>query len=225
MSLRCKFSTMTPSPPSSPNQRAEFTRGTLRRREMAAQPLEQFRRWLQEAVDAEVPEPYATTLATVEPNGAPAARTILLKAVDDDGFVFTSSDSPKTRDMRKNPNVSLVFYWPALERQVRVSGQAEALSHEENLALYAVRPHDQRLALLTFPQSQPISSREMLEQRFEQLRQGHAGQHIELPQSWGGWRIVPKTVEFWQGGMNRLHDRICYSALNNESWSVERLAP
>lgn len=212
------------SPPR-PNQRAEFTRGTLRRRDMAAQPLEQFQQWLQQAVDAEVLEPYATTLATVEPNGAPAARTILLKAVDADGFVFTSSDSPKTRDMRNNSNVALVFYWPALERQVRVSGQVETLADKDNLALYAVRPHDQRLALLTFPQSQPIGSREALEQRFEQLRQEHAGQHIELPQSWGGWRVVPDAVEFWQGGINRLHDRLRYEKLDNLDWHIERLAP
>lgn len=177
---------MTPSPAT--HQRQEFTSTTLHRRDLLEQPLDQFGRWLEEAVRAEALEPYAVTLATVQPDGLPAARTVLLKGVDASGFIFTSAESPKTRDLRANPHVALVFYWSALERQVRVSGQVEKMTREESAALYATRPHDQRVALLAFPQSQLIANREVLDKRFEQLRQEHAHDEVAMPAHWGGAR-------------------------------------
>lgn len=214
---------MTPSPAT--HQRQEFTSSTLHRRDLLEQPLDQFGRWLEEAVRAEVLEPYAVTLATVQPDGLPAARTVLLKDVNASGFIFTSAESPKTRDLQTNPHVALVFYWSALERQVRVSGQVEKMTREESAALYATRPHDQRIALLTFPQSQPISSREVLDGRFEQLRQEHTHDEVAMPAHWSAWRVIPSVVEFWQGGVNRLHDRFRYGASGGQKWALERLAP
>lgn len=212
-------------PSSTSNQRREFTGGTLHRHDLLKQPLDQFQRWLQEAVSAAVLEPYAVTLATIQPDGLPAARTVLLKRVDNSGFVFTTAESPKTRDFRAHPHVVLVFYWPALERQVRISGCIAEMTREESATLYATRPHDQRIALLTFPQSQPIPNRKVLDERFEQLRQAHAHEEVPLPAHWGAWRVTPSVVEFWQGGVNRLHDRFRYVLSNSEAWTLERLAP
>jgi pyridoxamine 5'-phosphate oxidase len=207
------------------NQRQEFTRETLHRRSLTAEPLGQLRIWLQEAVAAQVPDAYAFTLATVQQDGFPAARTVLLKAVDAAGLIFTSSQSPKTRDLDSHSAAAVVFYWPTLERQIRVVGRAERLTRAESQALYDVRPHAQRLALLTSEQSTVISSRAVLDEQFRQLQQGHAGTELPMPGHWGGWRIVPSKAEFWQGGVNRLHDRFVYVAQVDQGWKLDRLAP
>ena len=210
---------------SSPHQRPEFTGTTLRRVDLSEQPLDQFRNWLQDAVKAAVLEPYAVTLATVQPDGLPNARTVLLKQVDATGFVFTTAESPKTREFRANPHVALVFYWPALERQVRVSGSVAEMTRAQSARMYEVRPHDQRVALLAFPQSQPVPSRKALDEKYRELRKEYAHEEVPIPAHWGAWHVAPNVVEFWQGGVNRLHDRFQYRRGDENIWTVTRLAP
>lgn len=204
--------------------RREFTRATLRRRDLLPDPLVQVQRWLGEAQVAGEADPYAMTLATVNGQGEPTARVVSLKQVDERGLVFTSSGSPKVGHLEIQSAVALVLYWPTQERQVRIQGRAERLSTEESERLYTKRAHEQRLALLVAGQSCPVSGREALDTRFAELAEQYAGQVVPRPAGWNGWRVVPSSLEFWQGGRFRLHDRLRYTPLR-EGWQLDRLAP
>lgn len=142
------------------------------------------------------------TLATVQPDGSPNARMVLLKEVDDVGFVFTTSASPRTEEMRVTPQAALAFYWTTLERQVRVLGNVAEMDRENSARMYGVRPHEQRLALLTFPQSKSVPNRDALDEQYQELQEQFAHEDVPLPDDWGAWRVTPTIVEFWQGGVN-----------------------
>ncbi|WP_444944661.1 pyridoxamine 5'-phosphate oxidase [Microbulbifer sp. ZKSA006] len=206
--------------------RREYQLGGLRRSELPPTPQEQFSKWLEEAVKAEFVDASAMCLATTNAEGQPSQRIVLLKGFDDKGFVFyTNLHSDKARDMAVNPQVSLLFPWTRLERQVIVYGKVEPVSRERAEAYFQSRPLDSQLAAWASHQSQPISSREELEQRFENEKTRFAGKTVPLPEFWGGYCVVPSAIEFWQGGANRLHDRFIYRLEENGSWKIERRAP
>lgn len=191
-----------------------------------ADPLAEARRWFDEAGRTGVPQPDAMTLATASADGEPSARMVLLKGIDDSGFVFfTNYESRKGRDLSENPRAALVLYWNELRRQIRVTGSVERVSDRESDAYFATRPYGSRLAATASPQSRPIESRAILESAYERLDREHAGGDVPRPAYWGGYRVVPATIEFWRGRENRLHDRIRYTRLPDGSWATERLAP
>lgn len=193
---------------------------------LAATWLEQFRLWQQDAVDSGLTEPYAMVLATATPEGRPGARSVLLRGVDEAGFVcHTNYTSRKARELAANPAASLVFPWYDLGRQVVVDGRVERLGAAESDAYWETRPFSSRLSALASPQSQVIADRKVLEDRHAKLRAKYPpGSHVPRPDRWGGLRIVPDTVEFWQAGPNRLHDRLRFRRAGT-GWIVERLAP
>jgi pyridoxamine 5'-phosphate oxidase len=189
--------------------------------------LEQLTGWLEHAVQAGVPEPNAMVLATADPGGAPAARTVLLKALDERGLAFfTNLRSRKGREIEANPRAALVFTWLTLERQVVVDGGLEPVAADEADAYFASRPHGAKLAALASAQSEVIASRTELERRHAELAERHPeGSAVARPEWWGGHRLAPTRVEFWQGRENRLHDRLRYRRTSAGAWVVERLAP
>jgi pyridoxamine 5'-phosphate oxidase len=191
--------------------------------DLAATWLEQFQRWLDDAVAATVPEPNAMVVATADPGGAPSARTVLLRGVDERGFAFyTNLDSRKGREALANPRASAVFAWLGLQRQVVVVGAVEPVSEEEADAYWAARPVASRVSAAASPQSQVVPSREALEQAW--ARVAEQGEDVARPPHWSGLRIVPDTVEFWQGRRDRFHDRLRFRR-HGDDWVVERLAP
>lgn len=204
--------------------RGEFPEAPLRRRDLDPEPLRQLLAWLEEAESAGEPDPYAMTLATVTVGGEPNARIVTLKRLDERGLVFTSASSAKVRELRHRPATALVFYWPRLARQVRVVGEARRTSPAEDAVLYEPRSREQRLALRTQPQGSPIADREALEDRFAALAHDVA-EPVPRPHDWGGWRVAPSFMEFWQGRERRLHDRFGYAAREDGDWSITRLAP
>jgi len=184
------------------------------------------RRWVEEAERAGVAQPDAMTLATASADGDPSARMVLLKGIDDRGFVFfTNHGSRKGRDLAENPRAALILYWDSLRRQLRATGTVERVSDEESDAYFATRPYGSRIAATVSRQSSPIPNRDALEQEYERLDRQHAGGDVPRPEYWGGYRVVPATVEFWRGRDNRLHDRVRYTRQPDGSWSIERLAP
>ncbi len=206
--------------------RRDYGRGNLREEDLAGDPLEQFTRWLREACEANIVEPNAMSLATVWADGRPLVRTVLLKNYDERGFVFyTNLESRKARQLRENPHTSLLFPWLALERQVIVTGQAERLSAAEALKYFLTRPRDAQIAAWASRQSSLLSSRAVLEMEWAALRRKFAAGEVPLPDFWGGFRVVPETIEFWQGGPHRLHDRFLYTRHSSGEWKRERLAP
>lgn len=205
--------------------RREFRGQPLRRADLDADPFVQFDRWFQEATRAAVPEPNAMCLATVADDGQPSSRTVLLKFYDRSGFVFyTNYGSRKAREIEANPRVALLLFWPDLFRQVKIRGHASRCSSAESLAYFLRRPRDSQLGAWVSSQSQVISSRSMLEQKFAEMKQKFAAGEVPLPSFWGGYRVVPQDIEFWQGQENRLHDRFAYSR-KDDGWQIERLAP
>ena len=204
--------------------RVEYKRAALGERDTAPDPYRQFSRWFDEALAAAVPEPNAMTLATVDAGGQPAARIVLLKSVDARGLVFhTNYDSRKGRDIDANARVALLFFWPELERQVRVTGRAEHASAAESDAYFAQRPRESQLGAWASPQSAKIASRDVLEARLAEVRARFAGT-VERPPRWGGVRVVPARFEFWQGRASRLHDRLQWTR-EADGWHIARLAP
>jgi pyridoxamine 5'-phosphate oxidase len=205
--------------------RSEYRHAQLDESDVARDPYVQFAAWFDAAVAARIREPNAMTLATVGAGGQPAARIVLLKGVDERGFVFyTNRDSRKGRDLAANPQAALVFLWLDLERQVRVEGTVERVADAEADAYFAGRPRLSRIAAWASQQSAPIAGRRALEQAFEDANRRHSGADVPRPPRWGGYRVVPQMVEFWQGRESRLHDRIAYLR-DNAGWKVVRLAP
>jgi pyridoxamine 5'-phosphate oxidase len=206
--------------------RREYTRRGLREEDLAAEPFSQFRAWFDEIARSGVREPNAMTLATATPDGRPSARMVLLKGFDARGFVFyTNFESRKGGELTANPYAALVFFWVELERQVRVEGRVERVSAEESDAYFASRPEGSRLGAWASQQSAVLPGRAPLEARYEELERRYDGREIPRPPFWGGYRVVPESVEFWQGRENRLHDRLRYRRQTDDSWVIERLSP
>jgi pyridoxamine 5'-phosphate oxidase len=206
--------------------RRDYALAGLHEKDLARDPFRQFDKWFEEAMAARLLEPNAMTLATATPDGEPSARTVLLKGVDGRGFVFyTNLESRKGRDLTANARASLVFPWLALERQVIVRGKVQPVTREECDAYFQSRPRGNQLGAWVSAQSSIIPGRETLETNLRALEARHAGQPIPLPPQWGGFRVVPATVEFWQGRRNRLHDRLRYRRIESGDWTIERLAP
>jgi pyridoxamine 5'-phosphate oxidase len=212
---------MTVSP-----SRTEYTRGQLRREDLRDDPIAQFERWFREACDADVVEPNAMSLATAGTDGRPSLRTVLLKSYDARGFLFfTNLESRKAQQIAENPHVALLFAWLALERQVIVSGAAEKISSVEAFAYFATRPRGSQIGAWVSRQSSVISTRQVLEKAWEEMMRKFGAGQVPLPPTWGGYRVKPEQIEFWQGRANRLHDRFLYSRRDDGSWTIERLAP
>ena len=189
-------------------------------------PLTLFEHWLAEAQATSMHLPEAMTLATSTSEGRPSARVVLLKGADERGFVFyTNYNSAKARELDSNPQAALVFYWPQLERQVRVEGKVERTSTAESDAYFKTRPRESQIGALASPQSDVIPSREMLQKRANELEEFYRDREIDRPAHWGGYRLVPERIEFWKGRPGRLHDRILYERQPNGTWTISRLAP
>lgn len=206
--------------------RQSYRRGELVEEVMATDPFQQFRAWLHDAIAAGVPEPNAMVLATAGADGVPSARTVLLKGLDEDGLAFyTNYESDKAADLDANPRAELVFPWHGMERQVRVAGVAHRVDRAESAAYFATRPRESRLGAWASRQSSVVADRAALDQAYEAVEARWSEEaEIPLPEFWGGYRVVPETVEFWQGRVGRLHDRLRYRR-TADGWTLERLAP
>jgi pyridoxamine 5'-phosphate oxidase len=229
--------------------RRDYNLGELRRTDLSPDPIEQFRKWFQDAAGsraggrvrkffvglykslmmltgAQPPDVSATILATADKSGKPSARVVLLKGVDQRGFIFfTNYDSRKGIELGENPHAALVFYWPELERQVCVAGKVGKVSSEESEVYFHSRPRGSRLATWVSQQSKPVRDRAELEQKWLELEKSYAQKEIPRPPYWGGYVLTPERIEFWQGGVNRLHDRLQYIRQRENQWSIERLSP
>ena len=206
--------------------RQEYTRAGLEESDAASDPIEQFRSWFDGALAADLHEPNAMTLATATPDGRPSARVVLLKGLDERGFVFyTSYEGRKGGELETNPYCALVFYWGELERQVRIEGTVTRTSAAESEEYYRTRPVGSRLGAWVSHQSRPIASREVLETGLSEVERRFGGAEVPLPPHWGGYRVEPEVIEFWQGRENRLHDRLVYRRSDNGEWGRERLQP
>ena len=205
--------------------REEYTRAGLRESDADPDPIEQFRGWFGEALAANLHEPNAMTLATATADGRPSARVVLLKGFDERGFVFyTNYGGRKSRELEANPRAALVFYWGELERQVRVEGRVSRVPDGESDAYFAGRPRGSQLGAWASEQSRPVRDRGALESQLRELEGEYEGREVPRPAFWGGYRIEPETIEFWQGRENRLHDRLRYRR-SDGLWRRERLQP
>lgn len=205
--------------------REDYSKHSLDETDVSADPIEQFELWMKEAMKAEVPEPNAMTLSTVDINNKPHSRVVLLKGIENDEFVFyTNQQSDKGEEIEQNSNVALCFLWLELERQVRIEGTAEKLSQEESEEYFKIRPYKSQIGALASNQSSVVPNREFLEKRFEELEGKYSEGNVPKPESWGGYRIKPDMLEFWQGRRSRLHDRIKFERIGNK-WDIKRLSP
>ncbi|MFK5955366.1 MAG: pyridoxamine 5'-phosphate oxidase [Planctomycetota bacterium] len=207
--------------------RREYSQTGLKREDLKKDPMAQFELWFQQACDAGLQDPSAFSLATASAAGAPSVRTVLLKLFDQEGFVFfTNYASKKAKQIEENPQVGMLCHWLPLERQIKITGIAKKISKVESMKYFATRPRGSQLGAWISPQSSVITSRRMLEGKLRAAIHKLAGGEIPMPEKWGGYRIVPDSMEFWQGRENRLHDRFCYRRPDVSSdWIVERLAP
>ena len=205
--------------------RRDYDHDPLSEERLDSNPVRQFRVWFEEARASDIPEPNAMTLGTADASGRVSCRTVLLKAYDERGFVFfTNYGSRKARQIAENPRASLLFPWVALARQIEIAGHVEKISAAESLAYFMSRPYLSRLGAWVSDQSAVISSRQILLSKFEELKNRFANGEVPKPEGWGGFRIVPDSMEFWQGGQARLHDRFLYTR-SGEGWEISRLAP
>ena len=206
--------------------RREYTAGGLHESDLDPSPLRFFEQWLQQAVDAGLADPTAMSLATIDAEGRPWQRIVLLKGLSEGAFVFyTNHGSDKARAMASEPRVSLLFPWNELDRQVIVGGVAKRMSMTESATYFVTRPRESQIAAWASRQSRPVSGRAMLEAQMTRLKQKFADGEVPVPDFWGGYRVYPERIEFWQGGENRLHDRFRYLRDDNGNWSVTRLQP
>lgn len=208
------------------NDRREYLQSGLRRQQLDKDPIIQFEHWLDDVKISAISDPTAMILATVDANHQPSQRTVLLKQFDSKGFVFfTNLESKKAQQIKENQQVSLLFPWLTLERQVIISGIAEPVSKKECMDYFLSRPRDSQLAAWVSQQSSPISSRVLLMDKFKEITERFSNHDISLPQFWGGYRVVPHRIEFWAGGAKRLHDRFEYQKSADGQWNIERLQP
>ncbi len=218
------------TPPSTESQlaamRVNYTLDRLDEQDLRPDPFDQFGLWFKQACEAGLLEPNAMTVATVDEAGRPSTRTVLLKHWDNRGFVFfTNLESRKAKQIASNPNVSLLFTWLPLQRQLAINGVAEQTSTAEVLAYFVKRPFGSQLAAWVSPQSRVISTRAILEMKWDEMKRKFREGEVPLPSFWGGFRVVPRDFEFWQGGESRLHDRFLYSRDPDGPWVINRLAP
>lgn len=206
--------------------RKDYTLQGLRETDADPNPFKQFQKWFDQAVAAQLPEPNAMTLATATQDGKPSARVVLLKDLNERGFVFyTNYKSHKGQELAENPQAALVFWWAELERQVRIEGRVDKVSDQESDEYFHSRPFSSRLGAWTSEQSQVISRREVLELRLQELKTEYENEDVPRPPHWGGYRVIPTVIEFWQGRPSRLHDRLHYRRLDETNWLIERLSP
>ncbi len=208
------------------NIRREYISETLDEKDIHENPFKQFEKWMEQALNAELLEATAMTLATASVDGLPTARIVLLKEYDESGFVFyTNYDSRKGHQIAENPSVCLLFYWVALERQVTIEGKIEKIDRKESEEYFHSRPFESQIGAMASEQSTPVSSRKELEDKFEQLLQKYGDKEVPMPDSWGGYKVIPERIEFWQGRRSRMHDRIEYQKQTDGDWRIQRLAP
>jgi pyridoxamine 5'-phosphate oxidase len=204
--------------------RVSYEQGELNESEVSHNPLDQFNKWLQEAIKNQVPEPNAMVLATVNKDGQPGARNVLLKSADENGFIFFSNkNSDKASDLKLNPNCTLLFSWLSQHRQVIVKGKAEEISKDESNTYFQTRPYGSRISAWVSEQSQVIKNRAELEKRVKEFMDKYP-ENVPMPDHWGGYLVKPESIEFWQGRPSRLHDRIRFTKKSN-AWTIERIAP
>jgi pyridoxamine 5'-phosphate oxidase len=207
------------------NLRQEYRAAELAESDVDKNPFIQFGKWFKEALDALLYEPNVMTLATADLTGKPSARILLLKGFDENGFVFfTNYSSKKGKELQENPQASMVFFWPELERQVRIDGLITKVTEEASSAYFHSRPKGSQIGAAASPQSSVIPNRELLENRVQELTTVYADKEIPKPDYWGGYLLEPTHIEFWQGRPSRLHDRITYTSVNG-AWEINRLAP
>jgi pyridoxamine 5'-phosphate oxidase len=208
------------------DMRRSKTAAALEREDLDDDPIAQFENWFREACDPECIDPNAMSLATVDAANRPSSRTVLLKYFDHRGFVFfTNLESTKAEHIERNAEVSLLFFWREHGRQVRIQGTAARIPTRETLKYFATRPRGSQIGAWISAQSSVISSRSLLEAKFDELKRKFAGKEVPLPSFWGGYRVAPVEIEFWQGRSDRLHDRFLYTLQEDGSWSIDRLAP
>jgi pyridoxamine 5'-phosphate oxidase len=206
--------------------RREYGQGELTRQDLNGDPILQFDSWFKQAQQSDIKDPSAMSLATADASGEVSIRTVLLKIYDQQGFVFfTNYESAKARQISENPKVALLFPWLNLDRQVKIRGQASRISTQESLKYFISRPRGSQLGAWVSQQSSVISSRAFLLGKLQEIKQRFADGDISLPEFWGGYRVVPESIEFWQGQPDRLHDRFRYQRKSDNSWEIERLAP
>jgi len=205
--------------------REEYARASFDEKDAASNPFVQFTKWFDEALRSSIPVPNAMTLATSTSSGKPSARIVLLKECDNHGFVFfTNYDSRKGRDLAQNSEAALLFFWAELERQIRIEGRIEKVSVQESEDYFVTRPLGSRLGAIASPQSEVLASRDVLQARFDEAARRY-GDQPQRPPHWGGYRLIPQAMEFWQGRPSRLHDRLRYRPDDKGNWTIERLAP
>lgn len=206
--------------------RKEYTQAELSEESVLKNPFKQFEKWFQEALNSEIVEPTAMVLSTVNGDGQPYQRTVLLKTFNEQGFVFyTNYNSRKASHLDENPKVSLLFPWYSLERQVAITGVVEKVSAKESLKYFLSRPTGSQLGAWVSNQSEVITSRSILETKLAQMKQKFKDGKIPLPDHWGGYRVIPDSIEFWQGRKSRLHDRIFFEQQSENTWNISRLSP
>lgn len=206
--------------------RKEYSARGLHREDLAPDPTLVFAKWFEQAIEFKIHEPNAMTLATVSADGIPSQRTVLLKAFDQQGFTFfTNYSSRKAKQIEENPNVSLLFPWVNLERQVIIQGVAEKIPHAESLRYFVTRPRESQIGAWVSNQSEVISSRKFLLMKLEELKNRFKEGEVPLPSFWGGFRVVATSIEFWQGGPGRVHDRFLYTLQTDGLWNLDRLSP